>query len=129
MTVRNIYNYHLSPSVERKTSKVSLTQPDMAYTPKQLMQRMENGLSLTKTTNMSYHKDIQIPDPRTLDLVDMEELLQVSAEDLKKKYADYKQQYEQRQAAQKASIETLFEQLLAKRSEAEHKAKSATTAS
>lgn len=54
--------------------KPSMTVPNMSLSVNEILQRFANGQSMTKLANHEYHGDDYYPDPRTLDLVDIQNI-------------------------------------------------------
>lgn len=73
-TVRKQLTYDHTKDKGEVFTMPSLTQPDMAYTPREILQRFAKGLPLPQSRYLSYQGDEYLPDPRTLDMVEIDEL-------------------------------------------------------
>lgn len=110
--IRNMFTYSQYASKLEQNNGERLTRPDMAYTPQQLLQRHRNGQTFPKLNTISYHQDIQVPDPRTLDLVEMEELLQQSRAHTKQAETTYKEALAARKKAAEDKNAKMLSELL-----------------
>lgn len=73
-TVRKQLTYDHTKDKGEVYTMPSLTQPDMAYTPREIIHRFAKGLPIPESRYLSYQGDEYLPDPRTLDLAELDEL-------------------------------------------------------
>lgn len=80
------------PTRAEKNSGISDTKPDMTYTPAELLTRYAKGLPMEKLRGYAYHGDNYVPDPRRMDLTELDEALDAAKADVieKQKAADDK---------------------------------------
>lgn len=72
-TVKTRRNASAFPVKGESNNGLSLTVPDMTYTPQELLIRARKGLTMPKLNALTYHGDINDVDPRSLDLVELHE--------------------------------------------------------
>lgn len=87
------------PSTYETIDGSSLTVPDMALSPMDIINRHTSGRPLPELRDHAYHMDIELPDIRTLDLVERDELLQWAKKNVTDADQAYKTKMELRRAA------------------------------
>lgn len=68
------YTYNSKDFPGEKNSDPSLTVPDMAMSPAEIMRRFAQGRGVPQSPNLVFTGDEYLPDMRTMDLVDIENL-------------------------------------------------------
>lgn len=59
-----------------EANEPSLTEPDLALSVQEIMTRFTQGRSLPEVKNLHFTQDLDVPDIRTLDLVERAEILE-----------------------------------------------------
>lgn len=75
MKVKNSLNANDFPKNYRKIEQPSLTIPDQTMSIKTILERYSRGLPIGGRNDMYYDEDDDLPDPRTLDLAERQELV------------------------------------------------------
>lgn len=76
MKFKTPWNAHEFPKTYPKVSSISCTVPDQTLTVRELLDRQSRGLSLSGVKVPIYDgEDHDLPDPRTLDLAEREEMI------------------------------------------------------
>jgi hypothetical protein len=76
MKVKNSMNANEFPKNYREITDPSLTVPDQTMSVRTILERYARGLPVSGRTDMYYDEDDDLPDPRTLDLAERQELAQ-----------------------------------------------------
>lgn len=111
---RNMYNAPLLPSptrMEDYSKVISLTVPEMAMSVQEILLKHTSGRPLPQLRDHEYHGDLMLPDVRTLDLVEREELRQWAADNVVRIQEEYNAKQKLRRekhAKQQASLTELL---------------------
>lgn len=82
VVVRNSLNAGCIPVVGEKNSGISLTVPDQALSVRQILERYARGLPLGGQRTPVFDEDDDLPDVRTLDLSERQEMRERYVEEL-----------------------------------------------
>lgn len=83
----------------------SKSVPDMAMTPREIMQRYSQGMPLDQSRNLVYTGDQDLPDIRTMDLVDIQEMSEANDAYIKAKQAELDNKVKQRRQAKQKQLQ------------------------
>lgn len=81
--VKNIFNAEFFPRDGERNTKPSLTIPDQTLPIREILSRFAKGLPIGVNTPIYEGEDNDLPDPRTLDLVELQEMKEIAANELK----------------------------------------------
>jgi len=84
MKVKNSLNANEFPKNYRKILTPSLTVPDQTMPLKTILERYARGLPVGGRTDVYYDEDDDMPDYRTLDLAEIQELKESSKETIER---------------------------------------------
>lgn len=80
--VKNIFNAEFFPLDGETNNKPSMTIPDQTLPIRELLARFAKGLPVGVQTPIYEGDDNELPDPRTLDLVDLQEYKELAKSEL-----------------------------------------------
>lgn len=114
MTIRNTYTYNYKVHGDyEKNGKPSMTQPDMTYTPQELLIRYAKGLPMDKLSDHYYHGDTELPDLRRMDLTEVDDLAYQAKQQLESAKIAYNKKVQERQEIRKKDLEKQRADLMA----------------
>jgi len=110
--IKTFLNYE--PEVGEINDQPDMTVPDMSMSIREIMLRYASGQPLSLNTHLHYGGDEYYPDPREMDLTDIDDLKERNAlriKELEQKRQDEIADYKAKRAARRKKLQLIENQL------------------
>lgn len=99
--VTNWFNYDHTEKVGERNKLPSKTVPDQSLSVREILDRYARGLPASGTRQEIWDGEEDLPDPRTLDLADIQEMREANQADIARMRADLEKQDKARKEKKK----------------------------